>query len=591
MNDIKYNILCVDDVEANLFSLEQILKRIPQAKILKALSGDEALNTLLEQKVDLILLDIQMPGLDGYEVAKLVKKNKITSDIPIIFLTAVFKSEEFIAKGFEVGAIDYLTKPLDDNQLINRIELYLNIFRQRDYAKFMQKEYQSITDSMAEGLCVIDSNSNLEYINQSALNQLGFKSKELLSKKFHDTIHYKDCNEHFINKSECKILNTFITQESFFGELCFIKKDSSSFLALVSATPIIENSKAIKVILIFQDLTEELKKKKTLIKLEQEKNKKYSEFIDSLVSIIEKRDAYTAGHSQRVANYCKLIAKEMNFKKDDIDILVNAARLHDIGKISTPDSVLLKPSFLDKLEYTLIQDHLISGYEILSSVESYKEEAEIMRYHHERYDGKGYPYGKRGDEISMLSHIMIVADAFDAMTTNRIYKPRMKYEDAIKELITHSSKQFHPKVVESAIKALKDVDITEHTTQLPKNELENHRLNYFFKDKLTKLFLPDYERLVVELYFSKDIKLNRYYIRLNNFNSYNKNNGWDMGDKLLASFAKWLMNYCKQALIFRIEGDDFMVVTPNSFNLSSEMIKTNSPISDTEIGVTLEVTK
>lgn len=133
-----YNILCVDDHESNLFSLEQILKRIPNVRVIQALSGKEALNILLSHSVDLLLLDVQMPELDGYEVAQLVKKNNMTKDIPIIFLTAVFKSEEFITRGYEAGAIDYLTKPLDDNQLINRILLYLRVFEERDKARCLQ---------------------------------------------------------------------------------------------------------------------------------------------------------------------------------------------------------------------------------------------------------------------------------------------------------------------------------------------------------------------------------------------------------------------------------------------------------------------
>jgi len=127
---MQINILIVDDVKANLISLEALLETIDNNyNIIKANSGTEALEVTLSQKVDLIILDIQMPDMDGFEVAELLKLNKKTVDIPIIFLTAAFKSEEWVHKGFELGAIDYLTKPIDENQFINRISLYTKLIK------------------------------------------------------------------------------------------------------------------------------------------------------------------------------------------------------------------------------------------------------------------------------------------------------------------------------------------------------------------------------------------------------------------------------------------------------------------------------
>ena len=127
---MQINILIVDDVEANLISLEALLETIDENyNIIKANSGAEALEITLNEEIDLIILDIQMPDMDGFEVAQLLKSNKTTKDIPIIFLTAAFKSEEWVHKGFELGAIDYLTKPIDENQFINRISLYTRLIK------------------------------------------------------------------------------------------------------------------------------------------------------------------------------------------------------------------------------------------------------------------------------------------------------------------------------------------------------------------------------------------------------------------------------------------------------------------------------
>ena len=122
-NNKKYTILCIDDNKNNLFTLNALLSTVENINSIEVLGAKEALNVLLTQKIDLILWDVQMPDINGFELATMIKSNKKTRDIPIIFVTAVFKSEEFISQGFEIGAVDYLTKPIDDNQLLNKITL------------------------------------------------------------------------------------------------------------------------------------------------------------------------------------------------------------------------------------------------------------------------------------------------------------------------------------------------------------------------------------------------------------------------------------------------------------------------------------
>ena len=124
------NILIVDDVKANLISLEALLETIDEDyNIIQANSGSEALECTLNQEIDLIILDIQMPDMDGFEVVQFLQSNKKTKDIPVVFLTAAFKSDEWIQKGFKLGAVDYLTKPIDENQFINRISLYTKLIK------------------------------------------------------------------------------------------------------------------------------------------------------------------------------------------------------------------------------------------------------------------------------------------------------------------------------------------------------------------------------------------------------------------------------------------------------------------------------
>jgi putative nucleotidyltransferase with HDIG domain len=187
-----------------------------------------------------------------------------------------------------------------------------------------------------------------------------------------------------------------------------------------------------------------------------ERIKMYEEGIYGLVDLVEQRDTYTAGHSKRVAEYSIMIAKEMGYKKEILDLLYKAGMLHDIGKIVTPDSVLLKPEKLTKNEFELIQEHVTTGYEFLKNMDAYKNIAEIIRYHHEKYDGTGYVEGIKGYEIPILSAIQAVADAFDAMTTNRIYKGRKDVATALKKIKELSGKQFNPKVARHTLKVVSE---------------------------------------------------------------------------------------------------------------------------------------
>ncbi|MFT5661201.1 MAG: putative nucleotidyltransferase with HDIG domain [Sulfurimonas sp.] len=299
------------------------------------------------------------------------------------------------------------------------------------------------------------------------------------------------------------------------------------------------------------------KQRDSILAMEKEKTANYEETILAFVNIIEQRDTYTAGHTIRVAEYCRLIAVHMNIEDENIRILEKAAILHDIGKVATPDTILLKPGKLSHLEYDLIKQHSAVGADMLEHITIYRNLADIIRYHHSRYDGKGYPRTTDADNIPILTHILIVADAFDAMTTNRIYRARKTVGEAIEEVTHSSGTQFHPKVAEAASLALKNVNLT-HTTQLPTSELEQKRMSYFFKDALTELYNEDYLETILNNSEKKYPCLN--VINLKKFTEFNRLNGWENGNKILIQFARFLENIFPNSTIFRYHGDDFIIL-------------------------------
>jgi putative nucleotidyltransferase with HDIG domain len=183
----------------------------------------------------------------------------------------------------------------------------------------------------------------------------------------------------------------------------------------------------------------------------------YSNLIDTLnalVTSIEAKDPYTHDHSQRVTEYAMSIARIMGLGEDEVEMLNFAAMLHDIGKIGVRDDVLLKNGKLTNEEYDVIKLHPIVGERIVKPLGLVCEEVSIIRHHHERYDGNGYPDRLKGEDIPLLARIVAVADAFDAMTSTRAYRRALPIEAATNELIRCSGVQFDPKVVESMVSGL-----------------------------------------------------------------------------------------------------------------------------------------
>ncbi len=319
----------------------------------------------------------------------------------------------------------------------------------------------------------------------------------------------------------------------------------------------------------------------------ESKIKDYEQHIFSLVNIIEKRDSYTAGHTQRVAKYSVMIAQEMGYSGEKVDDMYRACMLHDIGKISTPDSILLKPGKLTTLEYEIIKEHVVVSYELLLNVDIYKDIAEIVRHHHEHYDGSGYPQGLKGDEIPIMSQIMTVADSFDAMTTNRIYKTRKSVKTALIELEELGSKQFNAEVVKAAVIALEDIKIEMNITQRPKSKIEKERFSYFYKDQVTGVYNKDYLEFVLAYNNTEEFNINCIYtIYLQNFNQYNKKYGWAQGDELLTAFAEVLDKINESDFVFRIYGDDFVILNEEHYEIEENIASLEKILIDTGVTMT-----
>ncbi|MFZ5649837.1 MAG: HD domain-containing phosphohydrolase [Bacillota bacterium] len=180
------------------------------------------------------------------------------------------------------------------------------------------------------------------------------------------------------------------------------------------------------------------------------------ETIYAFAEAIGARDCYTMGHSEKVAEYSRLIAEKMGLNQQQADLAYLCGVVHDVGKIGIPEEVLNKSGPLNSEEYRLIMGHPQMGASILSHISWLEDIIPVIEAHHERYDGTGYPAGLKGDEIPLLSRILAVADAFEAMTSDRSYRKAYPFEKALDELVRNCGTQFDPLVVEVFLEILKE---------------------------------------------------------------------------------------------------------------------------------------
>lgn len=189
-------------------------------------------------------------------------------------------------------------------------------------------------------------------------------------------------------------------------------------------------------------------------------------FITVLTKALDSRDTYTMHHSENVAKYAVQIAERLKLPEEYCEIIRKGALLHDLGKIGIPEHVLMKNGRLNDEEYKIIKDHPTIGYNMLKHLTDFHSNGilDIVLYHHERYDGKGYPKGLRGKQIPLFARIVAVADTFDAMTTKRIYRKQIDLKNTINEIKKHKGTQFDPEIVDVFL------DLFENHQQLEKED-------------------------------------------------------------------------------------------------------------------------
>ena len=323
------------------------------------------------------------------------------------------------------------------------------------------------------------------------------------------------------------------------------------------------------------------KQKKEMDKHREQLEEISLQLMQTLSTTIEAKDEYTRGHSYRVAEYSALIARELNWDEDEIRNLKNAAYLHDIGKIGIPDNILNKPVKLTDEELGVIKEHTVIGAEILKNITLIDHVKEAARSHHERYDGRGYPDGLKGEEIPLYARIIAVADSFDAMKSRRIYRSPLDDQVAYNEIFQNRGTQFDPELADIFLKLLDEERvITEKERELfdedgtglnMESEIEKFissvmttiktQENIEGFDFLTGLPMRNRGEMLAAQFMQQDDGY-LVFLDMDNLKKMNDLYGHKAGDRALKLLGSLLMEYTRHAVVCRLGGDEFLMFVP-----------------------------
>ena len=443
-------IIAVDDNVTNLKMVERVLK--DKYKLVLVKSGEKALTYLENNLVDLILLDIVMPEMDGFQVFESIKQlDNSNNSVPVVFLTADTEVGSEV-KGLNMGAMDFIKKPFIPEVMLNRIE---NILELSELMKDLEHKVQEKTRQ---------------------IEQISFET------------------------------------------------------------------------------------------------------IATIASMIEAKDSYTKGHSVRVSEYSARLAKELGWSEEKIGNLRYVALLHDIGKVGIPDSVLNKPGKLNEIEFSVIKSHTSIGGDILNDIKTIAGVSLGAKYHHERYDGKGYPTGVAGEDIPEIARIICIADAYDAMNSKRIYRDNLSKDEIYSQLENGKGTQFDPKLTDLFLKLLdEDKLVIEDEDELEKAELtlteessillnqivrnieENQKSDIY--DILTGVL----NRKTGESRIAEAVRTRPgclVFVDLDNLKKTNDSMGHLAGDYVLKNLGTILLKYGDKTIVSRVGGDEFLCYIP-----------------------------
>lgn len=436
-------ILIVDDDPVGRETMEALLMSQNDYHLAFACDGPDALQQAAHLMPDLILLDVMMPGMDGFEVCRRLRTDPKLSEVPVIMVTALDDRTSRL-EGIEAGADEFVTKPVDRVELRARIRTVTRLNRYRQLMNERARFERMIVLS-PEGIMIIALDGTIHLANPTLLGMLGRTDSE------QETVVGKSIFSFIVPEqaTECShCLSQIIANESSMvcAETCFIRLDGTVFSVEVRGGHILWDDTPAAQFSV-RDITER-KRAEAEIRLSKERLAiAYDATLEGWVKALDLRDKETEGHSLRVTSMTVQIAQQIGINGEALEHIRRGALLHDVGKLGIPDSVLLKPGPLNDDEWELMKKHPVYAYEWLYPIEHLRPSLDIPYNHHEKWDGTGYPRGLCGKNIPLAARIFAMVDVWDALRSDRPYRAAWSKERVCEYIRSLAGKHFDPELV------------------------------------------------------------------------------------------------------------------------------------------------
>jgi PAS domain S-box-containing protein len=489
------SVLIVDDNRDSLYLLEKLLGH-NGFEVVAASNGVEALSRLRDGKFELVISDIMMPQMDGFQLCIEVKSDSKLSGIPFVFYTATYVEEKDEDLAYMLGADQYIRKPQEPESLIGTVRDILEraengalasrsrpelapatfkLYGQRLTVKLDKKiaqlereimdrqkverqllesgeKYRSLVETSSAGIALLDLQGKITFVNETICIMLGYTESELLGKRFLDFTH-EDDRPYILERYNNAIKGIVSEANMEFRVKC---REGSFIWLYTNPTRIVIGGRHIGFNAVLQDISVLKDAQQKLETTMQQLNKSLDGAIRAMAKIVEMKDPFTAGHQLRVAELCEAIAAEMGAAEEKLQQMQIIASIHDIGKIYVPSDMLSKPGKLSEIEMQIVKTHPQGSFDILKNIEFPFEVADIVLQHHERLDGTGYPYGLKDGAILPEARLLMVADVVEAMLSHRPYRPAFNKQKALEEIKRNRGTKYDAAVVDACLKIFEE---------------------------------------------------------------------------------------------------------------------------------------
>jgi PAS domain S-box-containing protein len=449
MMDDSIHILLIEDDPAHAELIQRAFEDSgDSARLTIAHTLEEANAHIQNFKPTLIIADWRLP--DGDSTA-LLNEHRETTAPPIIIMTS-YGSERNAVDAIKAGALDYIVKSSESMTDMPHIaERAVHQWKSLQEQKRMQQaleerefQFRLLAENSSDIISRHDTNGTFLYVSPACHNILGYEPEELIGKTFLSYIH----------PDEARQLETLLSSSSWDDATMGIpyraRRRNGDYIWLETTARVIYNdeNKVIEIQASSRDITERKESQVALQRAHIDLQEAYDKTIEGWVVALDLRDRETEGHTQRVTEMTVKLARELGHSEEEIVHIRRGALLHDMGKMGIPDEILQKPGPLTDEEWVIMRRHPQYAYQMLSPISYLNQALIIPYYHHERWDGSGYPHGLKGDQIPLFARLFSVVDVWDALSSDRPYRKRIPPKEVTEYLEKESGRLFDPYIVE-----------------------------------------------------------------------------------------------------------------------------------------------